>query len=187
MPSKGVTHPYPARALMADLDFMAYRRVILKSDQEPSTVALCDAVKNGWHCEIVPEASPKGESKSNGEVERAVHSVHGLARTSKLPGTTIWNHVGVAKSAVGLVEHCSTLLLLFHKGEPHDGHTAYMRLKGKPWRVELPSFGECVGYRKRTRHKLESRWSSGVFVGVGVKNNLSALSWTRLGHTLFNP
>ena len=53
------------------------------SDQEPSIVALCDAVKNGWHSEIVPEASPKGESKSNGDVERAVQSVHGLARTLK--------------------------------------------------------------------------------------------------------
>ena len=33
----------------------------------------------------------------------------------------------------------------------------------------MPSFGECVDYRKRTRHKLESRWSRGVFVGVRVK------------------
>ena len=72
MPSTGVTHPFPARALMADVDFMVYRRVILKSDQEPSIVALCDAVKNGWHGDTVPEASPKGESKRNGEVERAV-------------------------------------------------------------------------------------------------------------------
>ena len=45
--SKGGVHPYPARALMADLDFMGYKRVILKSDQEPSIVAFCDAVKNG--------------------------------------------------------------------------------------------------------------------------------------------
>ena len=34
-----------------------------------------------------------------------------------------------------------------------------MSLEGKPWRVELPS----------TRHKLESRWSRSVFVGVRVK------------------
>ena len=34
---------------MADLDFMGYKRVILKSDQEPSTVALCDVVKNVYH------------------------------------------------------------------------------------------------------------------------------------------
>ena len=34
-----------------------------------------------------------------------------------------------------------------------------MRLKGKPWRVEMPSLGECVDYPKRTRHKLETRWT----------------------------
>ena len=72
MPSTGVTHPFPATALMADVDFVGYTRVILKADQEPSIVALCDAVKNGWHGDTVPEASPKGESKRNGEVERAV-------------------------------------------------------------------------------------------------------------------
>ena len=44
-----------------------------------------------------------------------------------------------------------------------------MRLNGKPWRVEMSGFGECVDYRKRTRHKLDSRWSRGVFVGVRVK------------------
>ena len=32
---------------MADLDFMGYKRVILKSDQEPRIVPLCDTVKNG--------------------------------------------------------------------------------------------------------------------------------------------
>ena len=59
---------------MADLDFMVYKRIVLKSDQEPSIVALCDAINTGWH-------PPKGESKRNGEVGRAVQSVHGLART----------------------------------------------------------------------------------------------------------
>ena len=171
MPSKGVAHPYPAKALMDDLDFMGYRRVILKSYQEPSMVALCDAVKNGWNGEIVPEASPTGESRSNGEVERAVQSVHGLARTpedflEQQSGITLESR---SSQLAWLVEQCSNLLLLSHKGEPHDGHTAYMRLKGQARGVELPSFGECVDYRKRTRHKLESRWSRRVFVGVRVK------------------
>ena len=65
VPSKGVVHTYPARALMDDLDFMEYKQIIFKSGQEPSIVALCDAVRNGWHGEIVPEASPKGERKGN--------------------------------------------------------------------------------------------------------------------------
>ena len=174
VPSKGVMHPYPARALMADLDFTGYRRVILKSDQGPSIVAFCDAVKNGWHGEIVPEASPEGESKRNGEAERAVQSVPGLARTLK---DFLGQKSGIALEfwsplLAWLVEHSSNLLLLFHKGEPHDGHTAYMRLRGKPWRIELPSFRECVDYRKCTRHKLESRWSRRVFVGVRVKTTV---------------
>ena len=149
---------------MTDLDLTGDRRVIFKSDQEPSIVALCDVVKNGWHGEIVLEASPKGESKSSGEVERAVQSVPGLARTLKdfleqQSGITLESRSALL---AWLVEHYSNLLLLLHKGEPHDGHTAYMRLKGKPWRVEMPSFGECVDYRTRTRHKLETRWSRGV-------------------------
>ena len=49
VPSTGVTHPYPAKALMTELDFTEHKRVTLKSDQEPSIVALCDAVKHGWH------------------------------------------------------------------------------------------------------------------------------------------
>ena len=155
VPSKGEVHPYPARALMADLDFMGFKR----------------AVKNGWHGETVPEASPKGESKSNGEAQRAVQSVHRLVRTLK---DFFQRKSGIALDSrspllAWLVEHCSNLLILFHTGEPHDGHTAYMRLKGTPWRIELPSFGECVDYRERSRHKMEWKWSRGVFVGVRVK------------------
>ena len=93
-----------------------HKRVILKSDQDPSIVALCDTVKNGRHGEVVPEASPKSESKSNGEVERAVHSVHGLART--LMDILEQQSGIVLESRSPLLawvdEHCSNLLLLFH-------------------------------------------------------------------------
>ena len=181
VPSKGVVHPYLARAPMADLDFMGYKRIILKSDQEPSIIALCDAVKNGWHGEIVLEASPKGANKSNGEVERAVQSVHGLARTLK---DFLEQKSGIALESwspllAWLVEHCFNLLLLFHKSEPHDGHTAYMRLKSRPCK--------CVDYRKRTRHKFESRWSRGVFVGVRVKTTERIVMDETLGRTSLNP
>ena len=61
--------------------------MILKSDQEPSIVALRNEVKKRWALssggELLPESSPKGESKSNGEVERAVQEVHGISRTLK--------------------------------------------------------------------------------------------------------
>ena len=88
MPSKGVTHPYPARALMADLDFMVHRGVILKSDQEPSIVALCDTVKNGWNGEILclkhlPRARARSTERSN---------VFNLCMDLRGPSKTSWNN-----------------------------------------------------------------------------------------------
>ena len=46
--------------------------------------------------------------------------------------------------------------------------TPYQRLRGKTWTIPLPCFGEAVEYKRRTRHKLESRWERGVFLGVEV-------------------
>ena len=55
-------------------------------------------------------------------------------------------------------------ICFFHTGV--DGMTPYQRIKGKPWTIALPAFGECVEYKKRTRHKLEDRWDTGVYLGV---------------------
>ena len=114
---------------------------------------------------------PWARARATERSERAVQSVHGLARTLKdfleqQSGTTLESR---SPLLAWLVEHFSNFLPLFHKSEPHYVHTACMRLKGKPWRVEMPGFGECVDYRKHTRHNLETRWSRGVFVGIRVK------------------
>ena len=63
-----------------------------------------------------------------------------------------------------MVEHAGTLQTLFGRGE--DGLTPWHRLKGKPWRIPLPCFGEVVEFKLRTRHKLEGRWLPGIFIGV---------------------
>ena len=44
-PSKGVGHPHGATSLLRDLQEMGYKRLVLKSDQEPSTRAVCTEVK----------------------------------------------------------------------------------------------------------------------------------------------
>ena len=86
VPAKGVEHFYPEEALLRDIKFLGYSKVTLKSDQEPSIVALANAVKNslsgkGIQCQI--ENSPKGDAHgmSNGEAELAVSLTQGLART----------------------------------------------------------------------------------------------------------
>ena len=77
VPSKGAQHPYPVKAVAKFLKGLGYKRVILKSDQEPSIVAPCKATKTNWDGELIPENSPKGVSKSNGEVEREVQTAQG--------------------------------------------------------------------------------------------------------------
>ena len=62
VPSKGPGDPYPVKTMVKALDATGYRQVILKSDQEPSCVAITDAAKTEWRCgDIIPEYAPRGE------------------------------------------------------------------------------------------------------------------------------
>ena len=133
---------------------MGSKRIVLKSDQEPSIVAFCDAVKNGWHGEIVPKAFPKGESKSNGEVdERAVQSVHGLARTLK---DFLWSR--------NLELRWSPEVRCWLGWSSIVPTFSYFSTRVSRTTVTLPDPGELIELQQ-----------------------LSALSWTRLLHTSFNP
>ena len=50
-----------------------------------------------------------------------------------------------------------------------DGLTPYQRMRGRPWRIDLPMFGEVVDFMRRTRCKFQSRWETGVYAGVRVE------------------
>ena len=169
VPSKGVENMHGSTALLEAVKETGYRRLILKSDQEPSIIALCRSVRDGFHGDIVLENAPKeSHEKSNGEAENAVKLVAGMARTLheelKLRGVTVGSRHPLL---AWLVAHCGSLLSLFGRGgELNDGHTPYQRLQGKEWRVALPPFGEVVEYRRRTKDKLEGRWRDGIFLGV---------------------
>ena len=159
---------YPVKVLAKDLDRLGYKKVNGKSDQEPALLAVCNAVKVLWKGEWIPERAPIGEKASNGEVERAVQTVHGLARTLKEHVEQYARMVLDPKNPMlaWLVEYCATLHFMYHRGS--DGMTPYQRVKGKEWQIQLPPFGESVEFKKRTRHKLESRWEGGLFSGCQV-------------------
>ena len=168
VPCKGTSHPWPTKVLVQDLDRTGYRKVILKCDQEPSIIALAMDAKSQWSGECIIEHSPKGESKSNGEVERAVQSVHGMTRTLKEHVEQEADIVLDPRSPVlaWMIEDSGTVMNLFHRGEPHDGMTAYHRLRGRPWKIDLPPFGESIEFMRRTQSKLDKRWERGLFLGI---------------------
>ena len=129
VPSKGAQHPYPVKAMVKFLNRLGYKKVILKSGQEPSIVPLCKAIKTNLDGELIPEHSPKGVSKSNGEVEQEVQTVQGLARTLKYHLEDRMGESLDPRSQIltWLVDYCSTLLNLFPIGS--DGMGAYQRNK----------------------------------------------------------
>ena len=167
----GKVDDYPVKVLIRDLDRLGYKKVNGKCDQENAITAVCKAVKATWKGEWIQEFSPKYEHQPNGEVERAVQTIHGLARTLK-------DHVEQyarieldpkSPMIAWIIEHAATLHYLFHRSE--DGMTPYQRVKGKEWTISLPAIGETVDYKQKTRHKLEMRWDRGIFLGVKIDSS----------------
>ena len=126
--------------------------MVIKSDQEPSILALAEAVKNtltskGIDCQL--ESSPKGDSHgmSNGEAESAVGITQGLARTLKDYVEHKSGKVIDPKSPLlgWLIEHVGTLYTLYAYDEnSKDGLTPYRKIKGRDWNIALPPFGMCL-------------------------------------------
>ena len=79
---KGVD-PYSVKAACDMIAFTGHKKVILKSDGESSITALKNAIKASSDLEMGVEVSPVGDSKANGEIERAIRTVQGQCRTLK--------------------------------------------------------------------------------------------------------
>ena len=129
VPSKGTAGPaiFAAKALAQDLRRLGYKRVVLRSDSEPAILAVRTEGTAMWDGEVVPEHAVRDEKQSNGEIERAVQTMAGLARTLKdaletQSGTRLDARHPVCS---WLIEYVGVLHNLFHRGAPNDGLTPY--------------------------------------------------------------
>ena len=64
--------------LISDLGLLGYRRMIVKTDQEPAIVDLVKVLKDRFAGEIILESSPVGDSQGNGGAESGVKSIEGM-------------------------------------------------------------------------------------------------------------
>ena len=74
-------HWYSSRVLEGQLAELGYKRVIIRSDQEPAIKKLKETVKRVSDTQIVCEESPVGESKSLGSVNVQIQALQGMVRT----------------------------------------------------------------------------------------------------------
>jgi hypothetical protein len=145
VPEKGVSE-YAVRRVAQIVNRMGYRRVILKSDQEPSIMALKAAVKRELESEVSFEESPVGEHQSNGAVENAVKRVQGQVRTMRdaLESRIGERIKGEDNVFTWMVRHAAASMNRYQVGE--DGKTAHERMRGRRFRRDVTEFGESVMY-----------------------------------------
>ena len=126
VPMKGADMEWVTEQAARDLlRFGIQGDVILKSDQEPATVDVLKEISKlrGLRRTMI-EASPVGDSKSNGVAERAVQSMEKLTRVHKLAiETRIKEKLSVRHPLYAwLVEFCADLYNRFQVGS--DGKAA---------------------------------------------------------------
>ena len=133
-----------------DIGWLGHTRVILKSDQERSLVALVTRALEVLKFKVDKlesvsiEHIPTCDSQASGGTEIGVRAVRGLFRTMRLCiGKRIGRGLSVKHPVSSwLFEHVSLLLNACVRGE--DGLTPWARVRGRAFGQRLIGFGERV-------------------------------------------
>ena len=178
MERKGLVDATAQKMLTRFLESLGYKEVVLKSDGERSLVKMkMEAAKKARGLKkAVPEESPAGDSRSNGEAEAAVKEIKWrckanlLALDKKLEG-------GVPEG------HPITYWAPRYSAEQHgrfkvgaDGRTPEERRTGKRWVKAMPEFGEKIMVKPAGGGKRGdwARMVSGRYLGT---HNSLGPSW----------
>ena len=148
LPGKGLEHDWPAQQLLENLRSLAYKRIVLRCDQEPAIMALVERVRQ-WcdDIDIITETAPTADKNANGAAERAVQAAEGQARTLKLElERRIGGRIPAQHPIVAwLVRHAADVVTKYEVKD--HGKTAYEYVPGRPYRGEVADLGRQVLYR----------------------------------------
>ena len=174
VPAKGADG-FAVDFILGILDECGYKRVILKSDNEPSIKALKSKVKQVAQVEAILEEGKTGDKPSTGAVESSVKESKRQCRVMK---SALQERLGLEipdrhPILAWLSRHGSFLISRYRVGP--DGRTPYERLKGRGWRRPMVTFGEQVWFRPlksytANRTDLTPQLDSGVYVGTHGRN-----------------
>ena len=167
LPSKGLTHQYNLAVLSRVIKVLGVQFGVLKSDTESALVALRGAVQVKFP-NLSVENATKGESASNGLIEATIGKMESQARTLK---SALQARYGIEigpKHAIlpWLVDYAGATLS--RVCQRSDGRTPYERSARKPWRLQVPEFGECIWYQpskgEKVGSKLEPKFEKDIFL-----------------------
>ena len=178
VPQKGLdADGYAVARIVEDIKWLGYTKLLVKSDNEPAIVALCNEALRRLRIEGIAQASreapPAYDSSSNGAVEAAVKAVQGLLRTVKLGFERKANCVVPEEHPLlaWMVEHVGWILTT--RARRTDGRTGFHHVRGRPFhKRQVEIFEQCLhklptkGPLRDAQAKLGERWRRGVFLGV---------------------
>jgi len=173
---KGLADEWVIRRVVRDLQEIGRGHCIIKTDGEPSIVAVQNRLQTLRQGRTVPRNPPAYNPASNGPCEKAVQDVCAHLRAIKLGlearlKMDIDDFLPIVQWAL---EHAVFLINKFSVGE--DGMTPYERATGRKWRRAIVEFGEMVlaklalrrnkrGSVKGQKRKLAKLSVEGVWVG----------------------
>ena len=168
VPAKG-NDKFAIKRLVKDIELLGYNKVILKSDNESSILALKKSVKETTKVEIILEESPVGDHQGNGEVENAIKRFAGQFRTLREALETRYQkRITQEHHALPwLINYSSGCINRYQVGS--DGKTSHRKWKGKDFNRVIPEFGECILALKLDsvgKAKSKVRWIEAIFLGV---------------------
>ena len=151
---------------------LGYKRLIARSDNEPSILALLRDVSASLpEVEMIFKSSPEGDHQANGLAEVGVREVKAQARVLK---SELESHYGRRFGAdepilAWLVRHGANVMNRGRIGA--DGRTPEQRRVGKKWQRPTVLFGETCffkptcGSNEDKPRGGEARMNKGVYVG----------------------
>ena len=177
-PQKGGKHlQYLTTEVTRFIVHTQHREIAIRTDREPSILALTDAVKRTCrNLDIVvhDEGAPVGDHQSNGAAEITVQILRAKAG---LLVQQIEDRLAGGKVIFGC-NHPVFCWALIHAGWLHNhfsvaaGQTAYERCSDRVYSGKLAMFGEDVLGYLRTDLKAAPRWQHGIWMGKTVSGDL---------------
>ena len=149
VPSKGLDS-YAVQSVKRMIERLGYKKIIMKSDNEPAILALKEAVRRETDVEIVTEEVPVADHQANGMVENAIKNVQGQYRVIKdaLESRQGRRIAGEHPVVPWMVMPAASVVNRSRKDD--EGFSAYRRWKGREFTKPVAEFGECVLYAPAT-------------------------------------
>ena len=146
VPAKGC-EPFATKFFAAFVQRMGHREFINKSDGEHSLKALKEKAAEVAGARGIPEESPVGDSKANGEIESGVKEIKGMMRSVRSDLESKLKMVLDRRDPLlaWLPTYVADMISRHRIGK--DGRTAERRRTGRNWRRPAFQFGELIFVR----------------------------------------